>query len=615
MKSLIIILAAFGLILVPMTYSQPNPTDPYQIFLKYYEAIGGLEKLKSVKTVYMEGTTVYDGLKGRFKHWEESPLRYRLEEEFSVISQTEGDDGRFSWIKDTNGKVMIRRDEETIKRRKIKVRLENFEHLRPDSIFFSLSYEGIRMLESHPCYVVRLTNIMNSDILWYFFDTKHFLLRKSIWKQPDIETHTRYSGYHEKHGIKIAHREESDIFPREKKEIIHIEQCLINPDIDAMLFNIPQDCARDFHFTNGKNAENIPFEFIENNIFLKVKIMDDERLWLLDSGASMSVIDKQYADSLGIKSSGNVKGFGFGANFDLQFTTIPSFGIKGVTFQKQTIFSFSNLADKFHEPVCYGILGYDFLSRFVIFIDYADQKLSIYDPTHFTYSGNGKMIDAPLKNGTFTVPMTVEQRYSGRWSLDLGSFNTSFNYPYASRNNFPARNGVDRISRGMGGEYMEKTIQFQSLTIGGYAISKPLICVPYKETSGVSLNGELIGNIGNSTLRHFRVTLDYENQCIFLEPGKHFHKQFSKDKSGLLIGRTESGQPKIVFVSSGSPADRAGFMEGDVILSINNKKLHPDSMTVPIIRLLRKKAGTRHDFAIMREGKTKTIQLTLKDMY
>jgi len=611
----IIIAFTIVLLLTSAGYSQPNLTNPYQIFQRYYEAIGGVEKLKSVKTAYLEGTTIYDGLKGRFKQWEESPLRYRLEEDFTVISQIEGDDGHFSWIKDTNGKVMIRRDEETIKRRKLKIRLENFEHLQSDSNFFSLSFEGIQKIGNDQCYVVKLANRINHDILWNFFDTRHFLLRKSILKQPDIEIHTIYSDYHETYGIKIAYYEESDIFPREKKEIIQIEKCLINTDIDNSVFNMPENSTRDFRFQEGNSSENIPFEFVENNIFLKVKIKDDERLWLLDSGASMSVIDKNYADSLGVKSSGNVKGFGFGANFDLQFVTIPSFSIEGVEFGKQKIFSFANLAEKFHEPVCFGILGYDFLSRFVVKIDYADQKFSIYDPIHFKYSGNGTIVDAPLKSRTFTVPMTVDHKYSGRWSIDLGSFNTSFHFPFANQNNLLTRKGVDRISRGMGGEYMEKTIQFESLNIGKIVIKKPLITVPYKEETGASLVGELIGNIGNSTLRHFQIYLDYEKQQIILEQGKNFHRNFPKDKSGMIIGRTDRGQPKIVFISSGSPGDSAGFIEGDIIISINRKKLENDLSILQITRLLREDSGTKHNFVIMRDGKTKTIQLVLKDPY
>jgi hypothetical protein len=615
MKNMQIIIVFTALLLTSTGCSRPNLTDPHQIFEKHYKAIGGVKKLKSVKTAYLEGKTVYDGLKGRFKQWEETPLRYRLEEDYTIISQIEGDNGHFSWIKDTNGKVMIRRDEETIKRRKIKIRLENFEHLQPDSNFFSLSFEGIQMAGNYQCYVVKLANRINHDILLNFFDTKHFLLRKSILKQPDIEIHTIYKDYHEKYGIKIAYYEESDIFPREKKEIIQIEKCLINTDIDNSVFDMPENSDRDFRFQKGNSSENIPFEFAENNIFLKIKIKDDESLWLLDSGASMSVIDKDYADSLGVKSSGNIKGFGFGANFDLQFVTIPSFSIQGVEFGKQKIFSFANLAEKFHEPVCFGILGYDFLSRFVVKIDYANQKLSIYDPIHFKYSGNGTIIDAPLKSRTFTIPMTIDNKYSGRWSIDLGSFNTSFYFPFASCNNLSDLKGIDRISRGMGGEYMEKTVQFESLKIGGFVIKNPLICIPYKEKSGASLVGELVGNIGNSTLRHFQIYLDYEKQQILLEQGEDFNKNFPEDKSGMIIGRTEQGQPEIVFISSGSPGDRAGFKEGDIIISINRKKLENNSGIHQIIRLLREDAGTKHNFVIMRDGKTKTIQLVLEDLY
>jgi hypothetical protein len=607
----------FFLILASPVHSNPipDPVDPYTILHTYYETIGGIPRLKSITTVYTEGKTEYDGLPGRFKSWEHTPLRYRLEEDFNIISQIQGDDGQVSWKKDPNGKVTILRDEQTIKRRKIALGFENFEHVDPASSLFKVSYQGVQPVNNHSCHVIKICNQLNTDVLLNFIDRKSFLLIQSITQQPDIEIHTLYSDYRNENGILFPFHEESQILPRQKKEINQIEKRIINLPMEPALFSIPLTTTLDYQFLQGNRSENIPFQLIENLIYLEVKTAKDSRLWLLDSGASMSVIDQGFASEMGILPQGKIKGYGFGANFDLHFVKLPAFHVQGVAFGEQTIFSFQGLAEKFHAPKCYGILGYDFLSRFVVKIDYARGQLSLYDPKRFTYKGQGTVMDAPLKNGVFTFPMTVDSIYSGRWSLDIGSFNTSIHFPFAKANNLFQKKGVYRISRGLGGEYIEKTIRFDHLAIGNDILQNPLISIPDDPGTGATSSAELIGNVGNSILRHFILYMDYENQQIIFEKGDDFHRTFPLDNSGMQIGKNEQGIPHIVFISPESPGEKAGFLEGDIIEKINEIKFDRHSDLLLIKNLLRQQKGTKLRFEIIRNKQKKNMLLILDNPY
>jgi hypothetical protein len=595
--------------------SIPDPVDPYTILHAYYEKIGGIPRLKSIKTVYTEGKNEYDRLQGRFKSWKQTPLRYRLEEDFNIISQIQGDDGQVSWKKDPNGKVTILRDEQTIKRRRIALGFENFEHIDSASSLFKVSYQGVQQVNNHLCHLIKICNRLNPDVLLNFIDRKSFLLIQSIDQQPDMEIHTLYSDYRNENGMLFPFHEESEILPRQKKEITQIEKQIINLPIEPALFSIPLNISLDYHFLQGNSSENIPFQLIENLLYLNVKTAKDTRLWLIDSGASMSVIDQGFASEMGILPQGEIKGYGFGANFDLQFVKLPAFRIQGIAFGEQTIFSFQGLAEKFRNPQCYGILGYDFLSRFVVKIDYARGRLSLYDPKLFVYKGKGSVIDAPLKNGIFTLPITVDNIYSGRWSLDIGSFNTSIHFPFAKAKNLFQKKGVYRISRGLGGEYIEKTIQFNRLAIEKYIIENPLISIPDDPGTGATSSGELIGNVGNSILRHFTLYMDYEKQQIILEQGADFHRAFPQDNSGMQVGKNDQGIPHIVFISPESPGEGAGFMEGDIIEKINEIKFGPNSDLLLIKNLLRQPKGTKLNFEILRNRQKKNIRLILDNMY
>ena len=598
-------------------YSQSLQNDPYQILHRYYEAIGGLQRLKTIKTAYYEGEAEYDGLSGTFRQWEENPLKYRLEEDYTVINLTTGDDGRFSWMKDTNGKVLVYRDEDTMKRRRIRKRLKNFEHLDPHSPYFSLFYEGIRKTKTGiTCHVVRMTNTINSDVSLSFFDSATSLLRQSIEKQPDMEIHTVITDYRRVGDLLVAFSEDSDILPRGKRTQSRLSLYQPHIDIDPSLFHVPDDLKKDFTFQDGSKAEEIPFLFSENNIYLPVTIKGETRWWILDSGASKSVIDAGYAKELGLTQEGAITGFGFGDTFDLSFVRLPSFSVDTVRMSPQKIFVFTDFTENHGEPPAAGILGYDFLSRFVTKIDYAEKRISFYDPESFTYRGNGTIIDAPLKYRTFTAPVLVDGKLSGNWSIDLGATDTQFHFQFAEKNNLFDRQGVVTARAGMSGIFFSRIVQFDSFAIGNFCIKKPLLTFPLKKGKGSSAIGEQAGNIGNSILSHFILYLDYKKQQIVLEKGKNFNRQAPREKSGMVIGYTkEDGSPMVSFVANGTPAEVAGFVAGDIILTINKRAIQDYEGVPAVKKLLLQNAGTTLSFTVRRGPAEKEIELTLQELF
>ena len=57
--------------------------------------------------------------------------------------------------------------------------------------------------------------------------------------------------------------------------------------IDAARFDPPTEDASDLTFAQGDRAEDIPFKFTENHIYVPVVVKGKERIWVLDSGAEM----------------------------------------------------------------------------------------------------------------------------------------------------------------------------------------------------------------------------------------------------------------------------------------------------------------------------------------
>lgn len=550
--------------------------DPYEILEKYHTASGGLDKLKSVTSQYFEGSFTLATLTGTFKNWTVLPDKNRVELDLTVFKQTTGDNGEQPWEMDGNGKVMIIKDAAALIRRGITLRRNRYEHVDRSSKYFSLSYLGTDIINDITCHLVRTVNSLNSDTLLEYFSSENYLVKKNVMITPDGQTHSIFSDYRAVDGIMYPFHIEITELPTEQAYTIQFESGEINMTYDASLFDPPVIDAEDFHFASGDRAEDIPFYYIEEHIILPVLINGREKLWILDTGADMSVIDSAYAVELGLKQEGNMTGSGVSNSVEFSFVKTPPYSVGGVQLDSQMVAS-----SGFVSPFCYklfgedmvGILGYDFLSRFVTKIDYAKRLISFYDPKSFKYSGSGSVIDAPLKGNSFAMPMTIDGKYSGSWNFDCGAGGSAFHYPYAEANDLLSKKGIERMGFGAGGSSQSMTVPFDKAEIGGFEIDGILVRIPMQKGKGAFAGGELIGNLGNDILRHFVVWIDYDRQQVILERGDDFGKKFPRDRSGLQVALTPEGEYEIIFVVPGSPAEISGFMVGDIILSMNNPNL------------------------------------------
>ncbi len=594
-------------------------TDPYEILEQHYEAMGGLEKLKAEETSYIEGNIILEGtgLEGSFTQWNAYPIRTRQEVDLTIIKQISGDNGQLSWNVDANGKVQIKKDEKTTKARRVKELLALYEHTNPVSPYFKVSYKGIETVDARECYVIKMTNTINEDVRFDYYNTTNFYLEKTIEIQPDLESHSVYSDYRDVRGVKHPFNIKQEILPIGQKSTIHITTYEVNRDVDDALFEPPSQDVKDYRFAHGESAQNIPFQFIENHIYLPISIRGKEKLWVLDSGAGKSVVDLDYATELGLTVEGEIKAMGAGHTVSVSLTTLPPFTIQGLQFSEQKIITIemTPLFRKVLGMEVVGILGYDFLSRFITKIDYAHELISFYDPDKFVYNGNGKVVDAPLVDNMFVVPMTVDEKYSGKWLIDLGANGLSFHYPFAEKYSLLDRSGIDITEFGAGGAFTSRMTKFRIATLAGFATENPIISIPRQKGEGAFAKIEQIGNIGNDLLRHFVLYLDYKNQRVILEQGEDFGKQFPRDKSGLQLLYGERGNIEVFSAPHNTPAEKAGFKQGDIIQSMNGIDVDYFDGIVAIRTLLKEQAGTKYTFKVLRNGKTKEITLTLHDLF
>lgn len=598
----------------PLPNNHSRQLDPYQILTAHYDVMGGLENLKKIKTLYKKGEIRFAEMGGEFQLWSEGS-RYRREKHFSLFSQIEGDNGQQKWSVDLNNKLLIHKDPETLKRRKLRYLFDNYENADSDSSYFNLKYIGMRQVNGEKCYVIETRNSINSDIYTDFFSINTLFLIKQRITQAQLEITTFYSDFRKLNEVTFPFHSEIEILPTGKKHVLQTQEIVTNSAIDSGMFVTPEHDVHDFQFKNKVNSEAIPFLLVENNIFLTVTINGEPHYWILDSGSDASVIDSDYAMSIGLLPQGRLSGNVTSTLAEFSFVNLAVYQIQGIELYNQTILSYKNLAENFIEPEVVGILGYDFLSRFITKVDYAKRQVSFYHPDHFIYKGSGNRINAPLQNKLFMVPLVIDGTYRGNFGLDLGSFNVSLNYHFAKKNNFLNKKGVLRLSSDIADVFYELQSKSKSMAIAGYQVDNELLSYPIEKSRGTNSDAGMDGLIGNSLLRHFTLYLDYKNQQLIFEKGDDFNRDFPFDKSGMIVSRSLNNLPEIVYVAESSPAHKAGILNGDVILAINNLEGETLPGIIEITRLLQAESGTVYKFKLQRENRLITAELQLRELY
>ena len=609
----------FVLVLAFAAGADATLSDPYKVLQKHYEAMGGLDKIKAQKSNYAEGTIDLEGtgLKGTFRNWQELPIRSRQEVDLTVITQTSGDNGEYAWSVDHNGKLQIARDETTAKTRKVQILTAQYEHLDPDSKVFSLTLEGIENVEEADCYVLRLANNINEIVTINYYDTATFFMVRSDVIMPDGQSQTVFGDYREVDGVQVSFRQTVSQLPTGMKQIVEITKFENNPAIDPELFQPPAADVRDFTFLDGKSSVEVPFQFIENHLYLYLTVGGLTRRWALDTGASVTVLDETFAKELGLEMQGELKGQGASNVVDFSFATMPAFSLPGLQFQEQqvAVIDISPLLRKSVGFDIAGIIGFDFLSRLVIRVDYAAETLTLYDPDSFSYNGDGVVIDAPLESNMFYLPVTVDGRYEGMWNLDLGAGGCDFHYHYAAEQGFLDRKGVDVLSFGAGGSQESRRLRFNSIELAGYTVPNPIIDIQLTEGQGAFANKRLAGNIGNTLLRHLVLYLDYKHEQVIVEKGGDFEKVFGEDHTGMQVINNLEDQLELIVVAKGTPSEKAGLKVGDIVTGINGVKAEYLGGIVSIRKMLREPVGTEYKVDVLRDGKPQTVKLVLGELF
>ncbi len=131
----------------------------------------------------------------------------------------------------------------------------------------------------------------------------------------------------------------------------------------------------------SQEVHTIDFRLQSNLIMLDVVVDGETKPFILDTGASNTVIDKRAADPSAVEDVGQAVGLGgcgAGHSMEAVMATVKSLAVGDATVSDLRVagIDLDGINEKIGARVA-GILGYDFLSRFRVTIDYRAKRLTL----------------------------------------------------------------------------------------------------------------------------------------------------------------------------------------------------------------------------------------------
>ena len=377
----------------------------------------------------------------------------------------------------------------------------------------------------------------------------------------------------------------------------------------------PVNPAPNYHFTSGTSALGIPFQLSSNFVLVQLRVNNSRPLWFLFSTASTSVIDTRIAKELGLPVQGKEDLGGIEAGLIHGI----SLALPGVTALNQTVavLPLEFLSSWMGQPVA-GLIGYDFISQFVIEVDYATSKMNVYASASYRYSGSGDVIQIKFidKSPFIAVKVAMEGREAVEGTFEFATESSGVlvvQRSFAEAHQLLNSTKSFRLGNVGGDEgSMSRTLQgrVRNIQVGRFVINNPIVSFSRAEAGKVATGGD--GQIGGEVLRRFRLILDYSRQLIVLEPNKHLAQPVEADMSGfeLVAEGADLKTLTINEVLANSPAAEAGLQEEDELIAINRRPVTEFSLEQ--IRQMLKREGKEYFLKLKRGSQTLQVRLKMR---
>lgn len=215
-----------------------------EILAKNYQARGGIEKLKSIKTMYIEGKIVIpaQGLEMPIKMWQKRPDKMRMETTLQGKTIVQAYNGQKAWwIMPFMGTGEPQEMPET-QAKQIKEQAESMDPLvYYKERGYKLEYVGKEEVEGTEVYTLKLTR-KDGRVVYHYLDTETGIEIKTMTYvkrgESDIKIETEFGDYKPVKGIMVPFSFESKVNGKLASQIV-FEKIELNVPVEDSIFEMP----------------------------------------------------------------------------------------------------------------------------------------------------------------------------------------------------------------------------------------------------------------------------------------------------------------------------------------------------------------------------------------
>lgn len=322
---------------------------------------------------------------------------------------------------------------------------------------------------------------------------------------------------------------------------------------------------------------SFPFRMLTGGVILFQAQFDsykDTLQFILDTGSggisldSMTVVRFNLVPTpsdrtvLGI---GGVKKVGF--LYNRKFT-VPGLTIDSLNFH---VNDYDILTSVYGEKID-GIVGYSFLSKYIVSINYDSLRIDVYSNGLFRYPKGGSLLEPSLRTLPVQNARIKDNMVSySRFLFDIGAgLCILLSREFVEDSSFLHRKRVLYVkeAEGLGGSVDMHLTVIREVKVGPYKFHSVPAFI-FDDVNNLTSYPFLAGIIGNDLMRRFNIILNYNRREFYIMPNSHYNDVFDYSYTGIEL-YYEDNSVVLGDVAKGSPAEEAGLKEGDRVIAINN---------------------------------------------
>lgn len=568
--------------------------------------------LSSITSIHVSGKTVVFGMTAVSNEYDDPRgLRFTSTLDGGAISGASGWDGHDAWNQDYSGLTHIDGGQSGRLQAIDQAYFDNLAYLRADFGGAQIRYAGKKTDSGTSYDVVAVTPPHGTEVdLW--IDPVTHAVAEQIGTIGIVTFKATYSDYRTVDGLTypFVTAVETSTGNSEKTTLSSVR---LNEPVAARLA-IPRTVPHDTSVAGGKTT--VPLQVINNHLYLQAKVNGHgPYTFILDSGGDY-IVTPEVVSALRAKSAGGMQLSGVGnATEGAGFTHIVSIAIGDATVRNQYMLVLPigpgfGVAEGVHID---GMIGYQWLARFITIIDYANGKITFAMPGAAARLSGPGTIPFYIDGSIPRIPITIDG-VTTSGEVDTGSRAAlTIGAPFAAAHpNIAAlaktAPGVDGF--GVGGPSYARLGRVHTLQIGSFSLQNAIAAFGVQQ-KGAFADPFNPANLGGGIWRHFTVSFDYTNRTMKLEKNAEFEKPFSYDRSGLFL-IDKQGAYTVISAMEATPAAAAGLASGDVITTVDGAAA--SKFTLAQLRaLLSGPAGTVVHLHLRGAKGERDVTLTLAD--